>query len=221
MRVALRFASGSSRDIDLAMKAENKVAAITALCLVGVGACSLLSVVPRQEPFQIMVLQPPSAMPSVSAAELVVPVQGVARAKLVDSWGAPRDGGRSHMGIDIIAPNGTPVRATADGTIIKLDDSDRGGITIYQTSADGRLIFYYAHLDRYAGQLKEGQLVEQGQMIGYVGKSGNAPVPHLHFEIQTPSQDKQWWQGKAFNPYPGLKAGRLVYVHAQAAGTPK
>lgn len=216
MRVALRFAPYSSRDSQLAMKAESKVAAVTALCLVGVGACSLLSIEAPQEPFQIMVLQPPSAMPSVSAAELVVPVQGVARAKLVDSWGAPRDGGRSHMGIDIMAPKGTPVRATADGKIIKLDDSDRGGITIYQTSADGRLIFYYAHLDRYAGQLKEDQLVEQGQTIGYVGKSGNAPVPHLHFEIQTPSQDEKWWQGKAFNPYPGLKAGRLTYVHASA-----
>ena len=197
------------------------MAALTAIFLVGLGACSILSLEAPEEPFQIITLDAPPAVPPVSAAELVVPVAGVSKSKLVDTWGAPRDGGRSHRGIDIMASKGTPVRATADGTIIKLFESDLGGTTIYQADAEGRLIFYYAHLDRYAKNLKEGNSVSQGETIGYVGKSGNAPMPHLHFEIQSQNNAKQWWAGKAFNPYPGLKAGRIVYVHALTAGHSK
>ncbi len=199
------------------MKTENKVAAVTALFLVGLGACSILSVSAPEEPFQIITLDVPLDLPDVSAAELVVPVKGVSTSKLVDTWRAPRSGGRTHSGIDIVAAKGTQVRATADGAIIKLHESDLGGITIYQADAKGRLIFYYAHLDRYAKNLREGQSVVQGEVIGYVGKSGNAPMPHLHFEIQSQNSAKQWWRGKAFNPFPALKAGRIVYVHALTA----
>ena len=102
------------------------------------------------------------------------------------------------------------MRAAAPGTVAKLFFSERGGITVYEVSADGRYIFYYAHLQRYAPDLKEGDTLAQGQAIAYVGMTGNAPVPHLHFEIQRAPDDGKWWRGEAFNPYPSLLAGRIL-----------
>jgi peptidoglycan LD-endopeptidase LytH len=133
---------------------------------------------------------------------LRVPIEGAD----VNSWkGAfyERRGSRTHEAVDILAPRNTPVQAVDDGTIAKLFLSKAGGNTIYQFDPDGRLCYYYAHLERYADGLREGQAVLRGQVIGYVGTSGNAPpdVPHLHFAVNQLNADRHWWQGRALDPY--------------------
>lgn len=144
----------------------------------------------------------------VTSAALIVPVSGVAASALSDTWGATRSEDRTHEGIDIMAPMGTPVRAAADGRIVKFFDSVRGGITVYQFDTSERFVYYYAHLSRRAPGLVEGAVVRQGDVIAYVGMSGNAPVPHLHFEIQRLTPERHWWEADSMNPYPLLVAGR-------------
>lgn len=139
---------------------------------------------------------------------VIVPVQGVRRDQLSDTWGDSREGGlRAHEGIDIMAPHGTPVVAAAPGTVERLFVSERGGNTIYVRSADRRTIHYYAHLDRYEPGLAEGQRVRAGQRIAFVGSSGAASPdgPHLHFAINLARPEEAWWQGTAINPYPLLR----------------
>lgn len=146
-----------------------------------------------------------------SIAGLSVPVAGVGRGALRDSWGEARDGGeRGHHGIDIMAPGGTPVIATADGRIEKLFESGRGGTTLYQRSADGRWMYYYAHLAGYASGLREGLRVRRGQLLGYVGDSGNAGAGnyHLHFGLSRMTPSERWWQGESVDPYPLLARPR-------------
>lgn len=138
---------------------------------------------------------------------LIVPVDRVAVADLADTWGASRSEGRTHEGIDIVAPLGTPVRAAADGRIVKFFESERGGITIYQFDTRERFVYYYAHLNARAAGLAEGDMVRQGQVIAYVGETGNAPIPHLHFEVQRLTPEKHWWEAESMNPYPLLLAG--------------
>jgi murein DD-endopeptidase MepM/ murein hydrolase activator NlpD len=200
---------------------DHKTAAAVALFLLVLGVYSLASVRALSGSQEAQVLRIRWAIPSqaelrqtASVAELIVPVQGVARRSLSDSWGAPRDGGRRHQGIDIRADKGVPVLAAAGGRILKLYRSARGGTTVYQADDKGRFIFYYAHLDHYAEGLKVGQRVAQGDTIAYVGQTGNAPFPHLHFEIQRQNGAKQWWRGVAFNPYPVLVAGRTDIARA-------
>jgi peptidoglycan LD-endopeptidase LytH len=144
----------------------------------------------------------------ITSAGLIVPVANVAASALTDTWGATRAEGRTHEGIDIMAPIGTPVRAAADGRIAKFFDSVRGGITIYQFDTSERFVYYYAHLNRRAPDLAEGDVVRQGDVIAYVGMSGNAPVPHLHFEIQRLTPQRHWWEADSMNPYPLLRAGQ-------------
>jgi len=138
---------------------------------------------------------------------LTVPVRGVGRSELADTFRDPRGGGRSHEGIDILAPRGTPVVAVEDGVVRKLFLSEPGGITIYQYDPTEAYAYYYAHLDRYATGLEEGRRVRRGQVIGYVGTSGNAPpdTPHLHFAIYRLNADKRWWEGVALDPYRVLR----------------
>lgn len=140
-------------------------------------------------------------------ARLIVPVQGMTRRDLSDTWGDARSGGRAHQGIDIMAPAGTRVLAVADGRIVRFFDSERGGVTIYQFDRTERFVYYYAHLQSRALGLAEDDQVRQGQVIGYVGMSGNAPVPHLHFEIQRLGAERRWWEADAMNPYPILMTG--------------
>ena len=135
---------------------------------------------------------------------LHIPVPGVSALEMRDSYEDPRGPDRVHAAIDIMAPTGTPVLAVDAGVIVKLFDSKPGGLTIYQFNPAGELAYYYAHLDRYADALQEGDRVEPGQLIGYVGASGNADptAPHLHFAIFRLGPEKRWWEGTPLNPYP-------------------
>ncbi|MBA3295645.1 MAG: M23 family metallopeptidase [Acidobacteria bacterium] len=109
--------------------------------------------------------------------------------------------------MDILAPTGTPVKAVEAGRIARLFFSKAGGITIYQFDPTERFCYYYAHLDRYATGLREGDRVKQGQVVGYVGVSGNAPknTPHLHFAVFRLNADKKWWEGVPIDPYEILR----------------
>lgn len=143
-----------------------------------------------------------------SEGRLVVPVEGVRREALSDTWGQSRAGGaRTHEAIDIMAPRGTRVVAAAPGIVEKLFVSVRGGTTAYVRSPDRRTIYYYAHLDGYAPGLAERQQVRAGQLLGYVGSTGDASPdgPHLHFAINLARPEEGWWQGQAVNPFPLLR----------------
>ena len=155
----------------------------------------------------------PEAAAAVTAANssgvLQMPVQGMASSKLVDTFTQSRGAGRLHDAIDIMAARGTPVVAVADGRVAKLFDSKPGGLTVYQFDTQEKLAYYYAHLDHYAPGLAEGQVLKRGQVLGYVGSTGNASPdgPHLHFAVFVLGPDKKWWKGTAVNPYP-LLGGR-------------
>lgn len=140
-------------------------------------------------------------------SDLIIPVAGIKREQLQDTFTQSRSGGRVHNAIDIIAPSGAPVLAVADGEIAKFFDSVRGGITIYQRSADGRFIYYYGHLQKRTENLREGDFVKQGTVIGYVGDTGNSGAGnyHLHFSISIPSDPKRVFDGEEINPFPLLK----------------
>jgi murein DD-endopeptidase MepM/ murein hydrolase activator NlpD len=140
-------------------------------------------------------------------ARLRLPIDGLTAKDIQDSFDDKRGSDRIHEATDILAPRGTAVRAVLSGTIKKLFISKAGGNTIYQFDAEERYCYYYAHLDRYAPGIEEGQFVEQGRVIGYVGTTGNANpnTPHLHFAVFELGPEKHWWEGKPINPYPLLK----------------
>ena len=135
---------------------------------------------------------------------LTMPVPGIEPENLTPQFYDAR-GERGHEALDIIAMRGEPVVAVEDGTIAKLFLSKPGGNTIYQFDPTEIYAYYYAHLDRYADGLAEGEMVRRGQVIGYVGMTGNAATPHLHFAIFRLGPEKQWWKGEALDPYPALK----------------
>jgi murein DD-endopeptidase MepM/ murein hydrolase activator NlpD len=143
----------------------------------------------------------------VAAGAIVIPVAGIAKTKLRDDFDNIHSG-HPHHAIDILAPRGTPVLAAVDGTIRKLFESRAGGITIYEFDLANERSYYYAHLDSYADDVTEGMRVRQGDVIGYVGTTGNAPAntPHLHFAITILPPDKAWSKGDAIDPYPILVA---------------
>ena len=153
----------------------------------------------------------PAPAPTVSnfvgTVHLIIPVAGVKPDQLIDTFGDARSEGRLHDAIDIMAPSGTPVLAAADGRILKMFQSDRGGTTIYQLGPNQEMIFYYAHLAGYAPSLFEGKDVRQGEVIAYVGDTGNAGPGnfHLHFSIAMVSDPKRYWEGTNINPYPLLR----------------
>ena len=134
---------------------------------------------------------------------LLVPVLGVPPTQLRSSFDELRGSARKHEALDILADRNTPVIAIEAGTIARLFSSDRGGITVYQFDPTTTYVYYYAHLERYAAGLKEGATVNAGQVLGYVGTSGNAPkeTPHLHFAIFKLSEKKRWWEGVPIDPY--------------------
>ena len=125
---------------------------------------------------------------------LMVPVEGVAPGGVSDSFNEPRSDGRTHRASDILVPIGTRVVAAEAGTIMRLSQNALGGTTIYMTDDSGRFIFYYAHLEKYADGLAAQEHVLQGDLLGYVGMTGNAPVPHLHFQAmrRDPGRRDYW-----------------------------
>lgn len=142
-----------------------------------------------------------------SILEMTPPIAGLALANLQNTFEEAHNGHR-HEAIDILEPRGTPVHAVVSGTVRKLFLSKPGGNTIYQFDEMGVYCYYYAHLDRYVGWLHEGMQVERGDVIGFVGSTGNADprTPHLHFAIFELGPERFWWRGKAIDPYPGLVA---------------
>ena len=147
-----------------------------------------------------------SATPAPAAGTLAMPLSGLTAAQLHDTFNQTRGSTRRHEALDIMAAAGTPVLAVADGHVEKLFTSDAGGLTIYQFEPSGRYAYYYAHLQGYAPGLREGQALKRGQVIGFVGSTGNAnpSAPHLHFAVFELGPEKQWWKGTALNPYPML-----------------
>lgn len=148
----------------------------------------------------------------VGTGDVAIPVVGIQRATLRDHFDDAR-GGRVHRAIDISAPRGTPVIASIDGEVLKLFLSRAGGITLYQVDDSGTLIYYYAHLDSYADGIAEKKRLRRGDVLGYVGTTGNAPpgAPHLHFAIERIANPKEWWRGDPINPYPILTTRGVTY----------
>lgn len=195
-----------------ARPAPRVTAAAVAPAPAPVGAHSSAAVVPPPLP----VVPPPAVVgpqpgdqPVATDARLLVPVQGVRPEQLVDTYTAARSEGRRHDAIDIMAKRGTPVLATAGGVVLKLFQSVRGGTTLYELAPDRRTLYYYAHLDRYAPGMVEGRTLRQGDVLGYVGDTGNAGAGnyHLHFEISTTADPARYWAATPQNPYPLLRAG--------------
>ena len=142
----------------------------------------------------------------LAARRPLVPVEGIAPLALQDNFNQVRGAGK-HESMDIMAARGTRVFAVDDGKLVKLFKSVPGGLTAYQFDQAGQLAYYYAHLDRYADGLKEGMALKRGDLIGYVGNTGNAApdAPHLHFAVFRLGPEKQWWKGDPINPYPALQ----------------
>ncbi len=157
---------------------------------------------------------PPERLPSDASSslphDLLIPVSGLSPSSLVDNFNEVHNGHR-HEALDIMAARGTPVVAVDEGNVVKLFNSKQGGLTVYQFNNTRTWCFYYAHLDRYAQELKEGTLLRKGDILGYVGSSGNASTnaPHLHFTIFKLGPEKRWWHGTPVDPYPLLTATRV------------
>ena len=134
---------------------------------------------------------------SPAPAAVRIPVMGVTKREIPNSWGFPRSGGRSHQGVDIFAQRGTPVLSATEGIVIRTGNNELGGQVI-NVLGPGRQVHYYAHLDRYGG-FKPGDYVYPGNILGYVGNTGNArnTPPHLHYGIYDPVRG-------AINPWPVL-----------------
>jgi murein DD-endopeptidase MepM/ murein hydrolase activator NlpD len=149
----------------------------------------------------------PAPPDDLARRDFVIPVEGVKREQLVRSFEDRRSGTRAHEAIDILAPRNTPVKAVEDGTVARLFESKAGGTTIYQFDRTEQYCYYYAHLERYAPGLKEGDKIRKGQVIGFVGTSGNAPknTPHLHFAVFKLTAAKHWWEGTPIDPYDILR----------------
>lgn len=145
--------------------------------------------------------------------KIMIPVIGIKREQIRDTYNDARSQGRVHNANDIMAAGGTPVVAAVDGEIAKFFDSERGGITIYQYSPDKHTVYYYAHLQKRADNLQEHAYVKQGTIIGYVGDSGNAGAGnyHLHFAVTILDDPKNIFKGTDINPYPLLKDGIEPY----------
>jgi murein DD-endopeptidase MepM/ murein hydrolase activator NlpD len=137
---------------------------------------------------------------------LMMPISGVAPSSLTESFHDMRDG-HEHEAVDIPAARNTPVKAVCDGSVAKLFTSKEGGLTVYEFDPTGKYVFYYAHLDHYPAGEKEGEPIHAGDVIGYVGTTGDAPpdTPHLHFAVFRLGPDHKWWKGTALDPVPMLK----------------
>ena len=196
---------------------------LPALLLLALGAC-VRNPAPKVVPMPAAVVVP--AAPSVPAApmtaaellrsrELMVPVAGVRPDQLRDTFNEARSGGRTHRALDILAPRGTPVIAADDGVVYRVRHNALGGLTVYALDATAQLVYYYAHLDHYAAGLAEGMPLAKGDVIGYVGTTGNAPrdTPHLHFQVMRLEEVKRYWDG------PPLDSRLFFVLDGRANGT--
>jgi len=180
----------------------------------GAAALPDLSNIPKPRP-----LEPPSndllsnfsasggeADRLVSEDHPIVPIAGIPASRLSDTFNEIHNG-HKHEALDIPAVRGTPVRAAVEGNVVKLFTSKQGGLTVYQFDDARNLCYYYAHLDHYAAGLREGALLRQGDVLGYVGSTGNASPrdPHLHFAVFRLDPDKKWYHGTAIDPLPMLR----------------
>ena len=147
-----------------------------------------------------------ATIPSPTPPALMIPVDGVTANQLQDTFDDARAVGRRHDAIDIMAAKGTRVLAVADGKVVKLFTSVRGGLTVYEFDPTETFAYYYAHLDSYAPGVAKGIQLKRGDLVGYVGSSGDAnpAAPHLHFAVMVLGPEKRWWEGTAINPYPLL-----------------
>ena len=180
------------------------------LAMATIAVASMVRFTGRQDGKPRPAAQPETPVADVGPGGLVLPVAGVRASQIADTWGQSRaNGARAHQGTDIMAAGGTPVLATAAGTVEKLFDSGAGGHTIYVRSNDGRWTYYYAHLAAYAADIREGLRVRAGQPIAFVGDTGNAGPGnyHLHFGIARMAPGDRWYQGTPVNPYPLLVGG--------------
>ncbi|HET6315001.1 MAG TPA: M23 family metallopeptidase [Chloroflexota bacterium] len=193
------------------------------LTLLLAGACAqrlapVIEVVPQGAPGAITVTSAGSDIrlsadiATLRARALRLPVAGVSVDELQDTFAEPRDGGRQHNAIDILAPRGTPVLAADDGYVLRLSMNTAGGITVYATDKDERYVYYYAHLDAYHLRLVEGRRLAKGDTLGYVGTTGNAPkdIPHLHFQIMRMPLDGKYWNGEPINPFEVLHSSGVM-----------
>ena len=162
---------------------------------------------PAPPPQSSLIGPDPGSAGHLEDRDLVIPVEGVTAYELKRQFADQRGGSRQHEAIDIMAPRNTPVRAVEGGTIARLFFSRAGGTTIYQFDPSGEFCYYYAHLEGYADGLREGASVRKGQVIGYVGTSGNAQktAPHLHFAIFRLTEARHWWEGTPIDPYDVLR----------------
>ena len=202
--IGVSFAMGALVATFLIERPQRSEAAAAAVATTGRDA-------PAVAPARALAIE--AAPPSMAAAvgmltqrTLEIPVEGVKPAQLQDTFNDARAVGRRHDAIDIMAPRGTEVLAADDGTIAKLFTSKAGGLTIYEFDPTQTFSYYYAHLDHYASGIAEHQPVHRGQLLGYVGSTGNASAsaPHLHFAIARLDTDRSWWKGDPINPYPLL-----------------
>lgn len=134
-------------------------------------------------------------------SRLPVPVKGISRNQLRDTWGSARSQGRSHEGIDIMAERGTKVYSATEGLVADLRNNNLGGKVIWILGPSGSW-HYYAHLDGHKRGLNVGDYVHKGHLIGYVGNTGNArhTAPHLHYGIYLNGKGRG-----AVNPYSYLR----------------
>jgi len=139
----------------------------------------------------------------LAARRIILPVAGADPAKLEDSFKDPRDGDRVHRAIDILAPRGTPILSADDGKILRMTTSTLGGISMYTVDPSSRLVYYYAHMDRYNDGMSPGRTIAKGDTLGFVGTTGNAPkdIPHLHFQIMRWPSDGKYWNGDPIDPF--------------------
>ncbi|CAN5586604.1 hypothetical protein BH10CYA1_BH10CYA1_23130 [soil metagenome] len=150
--------------------------------------------------------QSAQAVSELRSKKLGLPIEGFDVAKIQGSF-YETHGGVMHGAADMLAPRNTPVHAVENGTIAKLFTSNRGGLTIYEADPSGRFVYYYAHLEKYADTIHDGDAVKKGEIIGYVGTSGNAPpnTPHLHFSVGLGNATKKWWVTSSVDPYEVFK----------------
>jgi murein DD-endopeptidase MepM/ murein hydrolase activator NlpD len=161
---------------------------------------------PQRPAAETLAQVPMLAQRAGAPGKLLLPVEGIKPAQLTDTFNQARGKERQHEALDIMAPRGTRVLAAADGKVVKLFTSKRGGLTVYQFDPTSTWAYYYAHLDRYAAGVKEGTQLKRGDLVGYVGSTGDASpdAPHLHFAVVALTPEKQWWKGTPINPFPLL-----------------